>query len=125
MNQIPYFLLVTKPMERGIRFMLTESIVRKTLGLKRFCVKEVKEKDGQLLMYLSGDKRYKLVCSRCGRKMPGYDRLAERRWKHVPVWGIPVVLICAPGGSNVQLVGSRWRRSPGHKEKAPFLSHSV
>jgi len=48
--------------------MLTESIVRKTLGLKRFCVKEVKEKDGQLLMYLSGDKRYKLVCSRCGKK---------------------------------------------------------
>ena len=27
-------------------------------------------------------------CSRCFRAAPGYDRLAERRWLFVPLWGI-------------------------------------
>jgi hypothetical protein len=68
MNQIRYFLLVTKPMGRRMRFMLIESIVRNTLGLKRHCVKKVREEEGQLLVYLVPDKRYKLICSQCGGK---------------------------------------------------------
>ena len=96
MNQIQYFLLVTTPIGRRIRFMLTKSIVRKTLGLKRHCVKEVRDEDGQLMVYLVPDSRCKLVCSRCGSKGPGYDTLKERRWKHVPLWGIPVSLVYAP-----------------------------
>jgi hypothetical protein len=43
--------------------MLINSIVRKTLGLKRHCVKKVKEEDGHLLVYLVPDKRYRLLCS--------------------------------------------------------------
>ena len=96
MNQIQYFLLVTIPMGRRIRFMLIKSIVRKTLGLKRHCVKEVRDEDGQLMVYLLPDSRCKLVCSSCGSKAPGYDTLKERRWKHVPLWGIPVSLVYAP-----------------------------
>jgi len=67
--------------------MLIESIARKTLRLKRHCVKEVIEEDGQLIAYLVPDGRYKLVCSSCGNKSSGYDTLTERRWKHVPLWG--------------------------------------
>ena len=67
--------------------MLIESIVRKTLGLKKHCVKSVKEKDGCLMVFLAPDKRYKLVCSQCGARGPGYDTLKERTWKHVPLWG--------------------------------------
>jgi transposase len=29
-------------------------------------------------------------CSRCQRPAPGYDALEERRWRHVPLWGIGV-----------------------------------
>jgi transposase len=29
-------------------------------------------------------------CSQCQRPSPGYDRLRERRWAFVPLWGIPV-----------------------------------
>ena len=32
------------------------------------------------------------VCSGCGRKRPGYDRLPERAFDFVPLWAIPVVL---------------------------------
>jgi len=35
-------------------------------------------------------------CSQCQRPSPGYDRLAERRWQFVPLWGIPVWFVYAP-----------------------------
>ena len=28
-------------------------------------------------------------CSQCRRPAPGYDRLPERRWHFVPLWGMP------------------------------------
>jgi hypothetical protein len=28
------------------------------------------------------------ICSGCGQPAPGYDRLAERRFEYVPLWGI-------------------------------------
>jgi len=35
-------------------------------------------------------------CSRCQRPAPGYDRLTERRWLFVPLWGIPTYFRYAP-----------------------------
>ena len=35
-------------------------------------------------------------CSRCQRPAPGYDRLPERRWLFVPLWGIPTYFCYAP-----------------------------
>lgn len=35
-------------------------------------------------------------CSQCLRLAPGYDRLPERRWQFVPLWGIPVWFVYAP-----------------------------
>ena len=35
-------------------------------------------------------------CSQCLRPAPGYDRLPERRWQFVPLWGIPVFFLYAP-----------------------------
>jgi len=36
------------------------------------------------------------VCSRCGERRPGYDRLPERSWEFVPLWQIVVLLVYAP-----------------------------
>jgi transposase len=33
------------------------------------------------------------ICSGCGRRQPGYDRLAERRFEFVPLWQIAVVFV--------------------------------
>ena len=33
------------------------------------------------------------VCSGCGKKGPGYDRLPARRFQFVPLWGIAVFLV--------------------------------
>src|SRR5258708_8619789 len=35
-------------------------------------------------------------CSACRRPAPGYDRLPERRWLFVPLWGIPTWFRYAP-----------------------------
>ncbi len=35
-------------------------------------------------------------CSPCQRSAPGYDRLPERRWLFVPLWGIPTYFRYAP-----------------------------
>jgi transposase len=35
------------------------------------------------------------ICSGCGRKGPGYDRLPTRRFTYVPLWGIAVYLVYA------------------------------
>jgi len=35
-------------------------------------------------------------CSRCRQPAPGYDRLPQRRWLFVPLWGIPTYYCYAP-----------------------------
>jgi hypothetical protein len=35
-------------------------------------------------------------CARCRRPAPGYDRLPQRRWLFVPLWGIPTNFCYAP-----------------------------
>jgi transposase len=35
-------------------------------------------------------------CSQCRGSAPGYDRLPERRWLFVPLWGIPTYFLYAP-----------------------------
>ena len=34
-------------------------------------------------------------CSQCHKPAPGYDRLAERCWLFVPLWGIPTRFLYA------------------------------
>ncbi len=46
-----------------------------------------------LLASLRPHSRSRPVCSGCGRKGPGYDTLAERRFEFVPLWAIPVFFL--------------------------------
>jgi len=100
--------------------MLVESIVRKTLGLKAHCVKKVTEEHGEMVVYLLPDRRYKVVCSSCGRQGPGYDTLKERRWKHVPLWGIPVTLVYSPRRVECSTCGVRVEAMPWTQGKSPL-----
>jgi len=100
--------------------MLIESIVRKTLGLKRHCVKRVTEEHGGIVVYLFPDRRCKVVCSSCGKQGPGYDTLKERRWKHVPLWGIPVTLVYSPRRVECSNCGIRVEAIPWTQGKSPL-----
>lgn len=100
--------------------MLIKSIIRKTLGLKRHCVKHVKEKDGNLMAYLAPDKRFKLICSHCGAKGSGYDTLKERQWKHVPFRGIPVILVYSPRRVACATCSAKGEAIPRTQGKSPL-----
>lgn len=87
------------------------------------------------------------VCSGCGRRGPGYDTLAARRFAFVPLWAIPVVLVyamrrvnCRRCGVTVELVPwgdgkrhltrayavflARWARRLSWKEVATIFQSS-
>jgi transposase len=100
--------------------MLVESIVRKTLGLKRHSVKKVTGEQDEIVVYLVPDRRCKVVCSSCGRQGPGYDTLKERHWKHVPLWGIPVILVYSPRRVECNNCGIKVEAIPWTQGKSPL-----
>ena len=69
------------------------------------------------------------ICSGCNEKCPGYDHLSEREFNHVPVWGLPVVLLyamrrvqCPRCGIIVESVPWCAGKSPLTKAYSWFLS---
>lgn len=69
------------------------------------------------------------ICSRCGEKRPGYDRLPQREFIHVPLWGLMVVFLycmrrlqCPQCGIVVESVPWSSGKSPLTQSYAWFLS---
>lgn len=52
-------------------------------------------------------KKSRGVCSGCGCRRPGYDRVQSRRFEFVPLWGMAVFLVYAPRRVNCELCGVR------------------
>lgn len=74
-------------------------------------------------------KNSKGVCSQCGKSCSGYDRLGERRFQYVPLWGIPVLLLyalrrvdCPDCGVKVEQVPWATGKSPVTRSLALFLA---
>ena len=76
--------------------MLLRSMVRRTLGVKRHVVRKVRQEGRGLVVELDRHRGRRLCCGRCGQLSRVRDRLKMRTWKHVPLWGIPVLLKYAP-----------------------------
>ena len=69
------------------------------------------------------------LCSGCGEKRPGYDRLSKREFIHVALWGLMVVFLycmrrvnCPLCGIMVESVPWGMGKSPLTKSHAWFLS---
>jgi transposase len=52
------------------------------------------------------------ICSGCGRRGPGYDRLEARRFEFVPLWGIPVFFLYAMRRVNCKRCGVKVEAVP-------------
>lgn len=59
-------------------------------------------------------------CSQCERPAPGYDRLPERRWRFVPLWGIPTYFHYAPRRVECDEHGVVVEHIPWSAGKRPF-----
>jgi transposase len=52
--------------------------------------------DGPMIeIRINNRKNGRPICSGCGRRGPGYDRLSDRRFEYVPLWGIAVFFVYA------------------------------
>ena len=100
--------------------MLVESIVRKTLGLKSWRVARVCHEDFGLLVKLEARRRSRGRCGVCGRRAPGYDRLRDRYWGHVPLWGIAVILVYSPRRVKCPRCGVKVESMPWSMGKSPL-----
>ena len=52
------------------------------------------------------------ICSGCGRKRPGYDRLPTRRFEFVPLWNIAVFFVYAMRRVKCPTCGVTFERVP-------------
>jgi transposase len=53
------------------------------------------EEQPALEVQLLARRNGRAICSGCGRRGPGYDRLPERRFEFVPLWGMAVYFVYA------------------------------
>lgn len=74
-------------------------------------------------------KNGRAICSGCDRAGPAYDRLPERRFQYVPLWGFAVVLVyalrrveCPRCGVKVEKVPWATGKSPVTRSLALFLA---
>ena len=76
--------------------MLIEQLIRETLEMQGFRIESVNKVGSEFVATIVPDLRYHPRCGVCGS--PGYywDTLPERRFRHVPLWAIPVTLVYAP-----------------------------
>ena len=58
------------------------------------------------------------LCSGCGKVGPGYDRLPERRYQFVPLWGLAVFLLYAPRRVACPRCGVKVERVPWAEGKS-------
>lgn len=62
------------------------------------------------------------VCSGCGRRRSAYDRLDERRYQFVPLWGIAVYFVYRPRRCNCPRCGVKVELLPWSNGKSPMTT---
>jgi len=62
------------------------------------------------------------ICSGCDRTRPGYDRLPERRFEFVPLWGIAVYFVYAMRRVECPTCGVKVERVPWADGKSPMTT---
>ena len=80
--------------------MHLKSILNRVERHKSFVYKEqrlIESEGGQPFLEVDIEPRAngRPICSGCGQKRPGYDRLAARRFEFVPLWTIAVFFASA------------------------------
>lgn len=104
--------------------MHIENIVRKTLEIKDHRIVSANW-EGNLQVRLEVKRRRHLPCSRCGHRAPRYDRLKERIWQHVPLWGIPVFLLYRPARVRCPHCGIKREALPWAVGKSTYTTAMV
>lgn len=88
--------------------------------MKGHRVERVSEESGRIVAEMVANRRSRPICSSCGRKMPGYDALERRTWRHVQIWGIAVTLAYRPRRGRCKKCGIKVEAMPWSAGKSPL-----
>ena len=114
--------IVTKQTFIRRRTVHIEKLVKASLKIKDHRVISC-TLDSTLRITFAASQRRHLPCSVCGRRAHRHDRLKEREWKHVPLWGFPVTFIYRAWRVRCPQCGIRrealpWAIGKGHLTRA-------
>ena len=73
-------------------------------------VNEAKEPTVEVELHARANGR--AICSGCGQRRPGYDKLPARRFEFIPFWGIKVFFLYAPRRVECRRCGVKVERMP-------------
>ena len=81
---------------------------------KSFVYQPARFADGETVIEVPIEPRAnsQAICSGCGQRRPGYDRLPARRFEYVPLWQIPVFLVYAMRRVDCPACGVKVERVP-------------
>lgn len=100
--------------------MLMSSIVRLTLGIKDHRVVSIHLVNNELRIELDIKKGRKVPCSICGARFHPKDRIRQRRWRHVSLWGIAAFLSYSPRRVKCPEHGVKVESIPWNVGKKPI-----
>ena len=82
------------------------------------------EREDQLVLEIGirARENTRAVCSGCGQRRPGYDRLPRRRFEFIPFWGILVFFVYALRRVNCPECGVKVERVPWAEGKSPVTT---
>lgn len=76
--------------------MQIKTVLRETLSLQGFCIDSVIGDSFGIMVHVVPDRWFLPRSGRCGGPEKYRDTRAERKFRHVPLRGIPVLLFYAP-----------------------------
>ena len=76
--------------------MPIKSIIRETISLQGFRIESVDQFSFGISIKIVQDYRFNPRCGKCGNSRKYWDSRIKRQFKHIPIWGIPVMISYSP-----------------------------
>lgn len=120
MSQEPWSDLLDFSSKKKMRI---KTVLNHILKHTSFVYKEVRFDDKKTLtVRIEARSNSKAICSGCERKRPGYDRLPERRFEFVPLWGLAFFFLYSMRRVDCPDCGIRVERVPWSHGKSELTT---
>jgi transposase len=101
-----------------------KTLLNRTHPLDGFCYGDVRLVEGpsgpELHAEIVAHAQRRGRCPICGKPAPGYDRLKDRRWQHVPLWQVTTRLFYRPRRVQCPEHGTHVEAMPWNEGKRPW-----
>ena len=103
--------------------MLIKTLLNKTCKYKSFVYGNVRQETGRITVKVFPRKNSRAICSGCLNPSPRYDKLTERSFEHIPIWGTPFFFLYKMRRVNCPDCGVKVERVPWSDGKNTLTTH--